>query len=252
MMGRIRALALATIRDGIRSEIFVNLGVFAFFALMSALVLEELALGVRGRVLLDVGLAAVSVVNAMVATFLVIRSMGGEENRQTLLMVLVRPVRRAEVIVGKALGVVLLVCANAFGAAVLLGGALEMVGGDMRPDHLFTAWLGLCCEALLVTAVTILFSTFAGSTVAAVLGLGTYVSGLWAFELRAFVQNGDTGALRFLAEAFYYVVPNLQRLDFHARNPSAAELLGSLTYVLMYGVAVLAAACAVFERRDLK
>ncbi|MEW5853429.1 MAG: ABC transporter permease [Myxococcota bacterium] len=251
MMGRVLALSWTTFQDGLRSQIFANLGVLAAFGVGFALVLDNLTVGVSGRVVMDLGVAVVSLINALVAAFMAVRTMGGEENRHTLMTVLARPVRRSEVVVGKFLGVAGLVTANAAGAMVLLGLA-GLLARHVDVTDLARSLVGLSAEAALVTAVTLMFSTFAGSTVAAVLGLGVYVAGLFAFHLRDFAVKGGEGAQGWLGSVFYYAVPNLQRLDFHALNPTLAEALASLLYAACYVVAALALGSAIFERRDLK
>jgi len=251
MLGRIQALALATLGEAVRSQVFVNLGLFAVLALGGALVLDQLTLGDRGRALVDLGLASLSMVDALLVMFMAVQTLGGEEDRRTLMTILVRPVRRAEVLVGKFAGIVLLLGINIAGAVAVLWLGTLMSGGA-TPAHLLLAGLGLWLEAMVITAVTLVFCTFAGTTVAAMLGLGTYVSGLLAGELRTFAGREDAGTLGPLVSGFYYAVPNLQRLDFHAQNPTGADITWSVLYAVLYAGAALSLACAIFERRDLR
>lgn len=251
MIRQLAALTLATVRDGIRSQIFVNLGVLAVFAVGGALVMEQVALGVHGRVLMDLGVAGTSFVNALLACFMVVRTMGGEEDRHTLLTILARPVGRTTVLLGKYLGVVMLVCMNATGAMALVGLTSTTVA-TLDAMDLVRSTVGLWMEGALVIAVTLMFSTFAGSTVAVVLGLGTYVCGLFAGELRIFADRNAGTAMETLVRGFYHAVPNLQQLDFHALNPSPAQAALSLLQALLYAAMVLCIGTIVSAKRDIR
>jgi ABC-type transport system involved in multi-copper enzyme maturation permease subunit len=236
MFRQLRALTFTTIQDGVRSQVFVNLAVFAVFAVAGSLVMEGVTVGEYGRVLVDLGVAGTSLVNALLATFMVVRS---------------RPVGRPTVILGKFMGVWALVGINALGAMVLVW----LVGYGNRGvlvADLARSALGLWLEGGLVVAVTLAFSTFTGSTVAAVLGLGTWVCGLFAGELRDFAARNAEGGLGTLVAAFYYAVPNLQRVDFHATDPSLPAAALAAGYALLYVATALGLAAAVFERRDVR
>ena len=250
-MKRVWAILLATLKEGTRSQVFFNLLVFGIFAVLAAQALEQLSLGERGRALWDSGLALLSATNALLGVALTVRTMGGEEDRHSLLTVLVRPVRRAEVLLGKYLGVCSIVAINTAGAGLLLYLSARLANADAaRPILLPLA--GLVLEASLVTVVTLLFTTFAGTTVAAVMGMCVWLVGLGAGELRDFAHKDGLGALQPLMEAVYFMVPNLQRLDFNATPPSAETAAINLAYGVMYAAMVWSLAALVFERRDLK
>jgi hypothetical protein len=60
-----------------------------------------------------------------------------------------------------------------------------------------------------------------------------------------------------LGKAVYYLVPNLDRLDFkpqatYGEAVSAAELLGASLYTLSYVAVLTILAGIIFQRRDFK
>lgn len=250
-MRRVRALAWATFREGVRSQVFVNLALFAVAAVGAALVLDQLSLGQPGRALLDAGVALVSVANALLCVMMVARTMGSTEDRHTVLTILVRPVRRVEVLVGKYLGVAALLAVNAGAAWLMMAGAMAMVTSGPAPSMVLPL-VGLVLEAWMVLAVTLLLSTFTGATVAAMGGLAIWLVGLAAGELLALATRQGLGSLSWLVRGAYHVIPNLQRLDFNATPPDANALVLELVYVLAYVIAALCAAGVIFERRDLQ
>ena len=58
MMGNVRALALSTFRETVRDRIFYLVAVFGFVMLASTAVLSPLTVGAQGKIMSDVGLAA--------------------------------------------------------------------------------------------------------------------------------------------------------------------------------------------------
>jgi ABC-type transport system involved in multi-copper enzyme maturation permease subunit len=249
-MNRVWALLLATVREGVRSQVFFNLALFAFFAVGGALVLEQLSLGEPSRALWDAGLALLSFVNTLLCVMMTVRTLGADEDRQALLTVMVRPIRRSEVLLGKYLGLCTLAALNTAGAGALIYLAALATSGATRP--LFLPLLGLVVEASLVTVVTLFFATLAGSTVAALMGLCTWLVGLGAAELRDFAGQEHLGTLQPFMKVVYLLVPNLQRLDFNAHPVPVEEALLTIVYAVAYAAMVGAAAALVFERRDLR
>lgn len=250
MMRRLWALAAATYLEAVRTQIFVNLGVLAGFSLMAALVMDQLTIGTTGRVILDVGLALASLVGALLCTTLAVRTMGGEDDRRVLLTMLVRPVPRWEVLVGKYLGVVALAATNALGCTALAGTELWAVGGTAY-EGLAAMMASLVLEAVVITAVTFLFSVLAGSTVAVVMGLGVYVAGLFSHAL---LDNAAREGLQLgvVARVLYHAIPNLAHADLLNHPPSSQPVGMVVLYLVLYSASALALAAAVFERRDLR
>lgn len=248
-MRRLWALARTTFQEGVRSQVFVNLGLFAVVAVGAALVVDQLSLGEPGRALLDVAVALVSVANALLAVMMVARTMGSSEERHTLTTILVRPVGRVEVLLGKYLGLTALLSLNAVLAWGVLGASMLLVAGSQAPAMALPL-LGLVLEAALVLAVTFLLITFTGTTVAAMGGLALWAVGLAAGELLDLAARESMGPLGGVVRAAYHVLPNLQRLDFNAHPPDAAGLALELFYVGAYVAAALCLAGLIFERRD--
>ncbi len=69
MNRRITALALSTFRETVRDRIFYLVAVFGFVMLASTAVLSPLNVGAQGKIMADVGLAAMVVFGLLVAVF---------------------------------------------------------------------------------------------------------------------------------------------------------------------------------------
>lgn len=121
-MGRIWAIALNTFREAVRDRVLYGVVGFGAAVQLFALALAELALDQQARVVRDVGLASVSLFSVIVAVFLGSSLLYKEIERKTLYVILPKPIRRDELLLGKYGGIVVT-------AAVFVGltGALQLL-----------------------------------------------------------------------------------------------------------------------------
>ena len=105
-MFRILAVATNTFREAVRDRVLYGvLGMALLFELF-ALALGEMALDQGTRVVLDIGLAALSLFSVLVAVFLGSSLLYKEIDRKTLYVILPKPLRRHEFLLGKFFGIV--------------------------------------------------------------------------------------------------------------------------------------------------
>jgi ABC-type transport system involved in multi-copper enzyme maturation permease subunit len=106
-MSRILAIAVNTFREAVRDRVLYAVLAFAVAVLLFSLALGELSLHQEQRVVLDIGLASISLFSVVIAVFLGSSLLYKELERKTLYVILPRPIRRWEFLVGKYAGVVL-------------------------------------------------------------------------------------------------------------------------------------------------
>ena len=107
MMGRVYAIAINTFREAVRDRVLHGVLAFATAVLFFTLALAELSLDEERRIVLDVGLASISLFSVLVAIFLGSSLLYQEIQRKTLYVILPRPIRRWEFLLGKYLGIAL-------------------------------------------------------------------------------------------------------------------------------------------------
>jgi ABC-type transport system involved in multi-copper enzyme maturation permease subunit len=106
-MDRILAIALNTFREAVRDRVLYGVLGFATAVLLFTLALAELSLDQQRRVVLDVGLASISMFSVVIAVFLGSSLLYKEIQRKTLYVILPKPLRRWEFVVGKFVGIAL-------------------------------------------------------------------------------------------------------------------------------------------------
>jgi sodium transport system permease protein len=161
MLSQALIVARKEIRDHLRDT--RSLVSSAFYALMGPLVVGMVSIAARGGKSSAVLLSMMSLF-ALVATFVggmnvAIDAIAGERERRSLLPLLMNPLRRRDVIVGKWMAI------SAFGlaglAVTLLGFCLTLV---LSPKLLIAAGIALVPLVLFAAALELLISTWCRTT----------------------------------------------------------------------------------------
>lgn len=106
-MTRVVAVAVNTFREAVRDRVLHGMIGVATFILFFTLVLAEVSLDQKLRIVLDVGLASISFFSVVVSVFLGSSLLYKEIERKTLYIILPKPIRRWEFLLGKYFGIVL-------------------------------------------------------------------------------------------------------------------------------------------------
>jgi Cu-processing system permease protein len=120
-VARVYAISINTFREAVRDRVLYGVLGFACAVLVFTLALAELSVHEQARVVADVGLASISLFAVIVAMFLGSSLVYKEIERKTLYVILPKPVRREEFLLGKYFGIFL--TAAVF---VALMGALQL------------------------------------------------------------------------------------------------------------------------------
>ncbi|HEX4353147.1 MAG TPA: ABC transporter permease subunit, partial [Polyangiales bacterium] len=108
-MLRVLAVAVNTFREAVRDRVLNGMLGVALFVLVFSLALAEVSLDQQRRIVLDIGLASISLFSVVMAVFLGSSLLYKEIERKTLYVILPKPIRRHEFLLGKYLGIVITV-----------------------------------------------------------------------------------------------------------------------------------------------
>jgi len=258
MIARLSAITFNTFREAVRDRVLYNLIIFALLLVAIAPLLGQISIGVERLILVNVGLSAISLFGIIIAIFIGIGLVSKEIERRTLYTILSRPVRRWEFIAGKYLGLVMTLVVN---AALMTTGfylALLIVSRRLNTDDasLLVAIYFIILEFLIVTAITLLFSSFSSPIFAAIFAFAFFVIGTFAEDLRNFAALAH-GFMKWLTTGAAYLVPNFAGLNVisqvaHSQSISGKLILLDTIYALLYSLAAAGGAILIFERRNLK
>jgi ABC-type transport system involved in multi-copper enzyme maturation permease subunit len=249
-------LARNTFRESVRDRVLFAVLSFGALFVAASIVLAPLTLGEQERVIRDLGLAAISFFTLLLIVLLGTAMVYREVERRTIQTILTLPVSRPAFILGKFLGfyATVLVSIATLSAVYLL--VVALFGGGVRVWLLAT--LGLAAlEAMIVTAVAILFSTVASPLLSAVLTFLVFLAGHLAQDVKRLTEVADNPGLNAVASVLSALLPALHLFD--TRNNllagiavPPAQLGACAAYALLYSAAVLAVTILAFSRRDFE
>jgi ABC-type transport system involved in multi-copper enzyme maturation permease subunit len=253
--------------------IFATVKVFAApapFGVVSGSVIDpDQVASVTTVTLLGLGAFSSLFLATVLAVFLTLGAVRGDAERGLLQPLVVRPVGRTELLLGRFVGA-LAVCATyvtILYAAVLF--TVHQAGGQW-PDHVVGPGLALIAAITILVAMSLLGSAFLSATANGIAMFMLYGAGLVAGLLASIAAALGAGTLQTIAHDMTIALPfeGLYQAGLHSLGsnqtgvsrvlvnlgPFGASRAGSISFYL-WSVAYLAVvalvATVVFERRDL-
>ncbi len=261
MMGRLWAIGLNTFREAARIRVLYGILMLVIGVNLLAIVLGEMSIHEQARVARDAGLAGISLFGSLTAIFLGVFLLYSEVQRRTIYAIVTKPIARWEFVVGKYLGMVLVlsVLVALFSAAML---ALLTWQGVALSSAIGKAVVLAWCEVLTVAAIAVFFSAFSSPFLSGIFALALFAIGRVTPDLRAAASTADASWIRTVSSATLEIVPDLHLFAISGRSVDgvAASVHGdyvSWGYVaaaaghgLFWIAALLVLACVIFQRRD--
>jgi Cu-processing system permease protein len=260
MIGRIWAIALNTFREAARIRVLYGILVLVIGANLLAVVLGQMATNEAARVARDVGLAGISLFGSLTAIFLGVFLLYTEVQRRTIHAIVSKPIERWEFVVGKYLGMALVLSVLVALFALAMGVMLELQGVGISSAVLkaiVLAW----GEVLTVAAIAIFFSSFSTPFMSGIFALAMWVIGRLTPDVEAASRNAAPW-IRTLTRITLEIVPDLHlfsvsgtsvagdHVSVHAEFVSWGYVGMSSLHGLGWIVGLLAIAALLFQRRD--
>ncbi len=254
-MSAIFSIAATTFRESIRNRTVLGIVVLALAFILSALLLAELSLDQRTRVIKDWGLFCVSIFGVILAILMGTSLVHKEVNRKTLYVILSRPIHRYQYVLGKYFGLAftLLVEVSALSLALMVLLAFERI----TPDALmFKALFLSLIEIQLIAALAVFFASFSSPYLSGFFTLGLFVVGRSLPTLSTLADRTHSAVLHAVLKGLMYILPNLADLNLSTRAVHGLDIPGiDVLNMTVYGVGYLSlllfAASWVFSKRDL-
>lgn len=250
----IKTIALNTFKEAVRDRILYLLLFFAALSIIVSRILALLTVGDRVKIIKDVGLASISLFGALMAILIGTGLVYKEIEKRTIFTLISKPMRRHEFLLGKFFGLVLTLFVMLLLMSVIFL-ALVFFHTYTIEWKLLLAILYIFIELILITAVSILFSSFSTPILSSLFSLCFYLIGHFSWSLETLIKKIPAGLFKVLAEIVYTVLPDLENFNYktevvHGLRIPAQALLYSAAYGIVYTVFIMALAVLVFRRRD--
>jgi ABC-type transport system involved in multi-copper enzyme maturation permease subunit len=257
VLSRIVVIARNVFLEVIRDRILYLIALFALLMVAASFLLPEVSAGAQDKITLDLGLAGIHLLSVIVAVFVGTGLVNKEIEKRTVLVLIAKPVSRAEFLIGKHLGLsaVLAVLIAALAAIFLAVVAFNGIEFPLQSVLISIAFMFL--EVVLLTAVAIMFGVFTSSLLATLLTFATYLMGHLTQDLVALGELSENPALQRVTNGLFLVLPDLERLNLRNEAiygmqllPDHLTMLSNVLYGLIYTALLLTIAILIFSRRQ--
>jgi Cu-processing system permease protein len=268
-----RRIMLAGLVLGILFLVIYSLGLHFILTQVNSVAQANIPSGAASTIIsvesmngfLMAGLYAVTFLSIAMAALLGADTLAGEINSGTIQTIATKPIRRADIVLGKW-----------FGFAGLLGAYVLLMGGGVvfsmflqtgyTPDNLFPGILLIYMEAVLIMTITLMCSAAfpALATGGIVFGLyGLSFIGGWIEQIGAVIHNPTAVKIGIVTSLIIPSESLWRRAAFEMQTPLAGVLGVSpfgatsvpsilmVAYAGFYLVATLILSIRIFQKRDL-
>ena len=252
---RLLTLAKFTLKGYLQEKILLVVMLFSGLLMLSSYVLSPLAVGAQQKIVIDLGLAAISIFSVALIVLLGAGSFHLEKERGILRALLAKPISRVEFVLGKYAGTVAMVS-----VVVVLMAAVHMLvvtlsGADVTANMMSAVYLTLL-EGGVVTALLTLFASFSSPVLGSFFTISCVVAGHFSSDLLTFAERVGGTMPKIVATGAYFILPNLELLNVRSEAVHNLPLpdgfvLWATFYAVAYIAVVLYAATLVFRAKEV-
>ena len=244
-------IALITFKEGTRNRAFYGISLIALLMMGAAFFIAGMIMQDVGKVAVDMSLSTVSFAGLLLVLFVGIDLMAKDLDKRTIYMVLARPISRQQYIVGKFLGISLLIATTV--CILSLFGAISIFLVKWANPGYFPrfSWgpvlladIFIAVSLILLSSLSFLFASFASTSfITLILTIISYIIGQSMNAVKTLVENPQTAEITVspftvkLVQAAYYLFPNLSLFDI--KTQAAHGIAVPMTYIfwtLCYGI----------------
>lgn len=252
-MRRICTIAGATYREAARSRLFLALLGFSLLCLFAVTPYAHATIGEPLVVIKSVGIAGASLGSVLTVIIAGASFLEKDLRRKTIVLLLARPLRRWELLVGRWCGLTLvgtLIQTVIIGTTIVYCSLFEGGAFDWRLAWSIPGGVG---EVAISAGLTMFFSSIVATPVLnGMAALCLFIAGRSYHSIEVSLQNLNLPIISSLS----LLIPDLEHL--YAGNgiifgelPDTFQLIVCITYAIMFAGAVVGAGAGIFERRDV-
>ncbi|MFC1564295.1 ABC transporter permease [candidate division KSB1 bacterium] len=254
----ILSIALNTFRETVRDKVLYNILLFAVGFAVVSIIVSQWSLGQQDKILKDFGLTIVTVFSLVISIFIGTSLIYKEVEKRTVYSILSKPISRAEFVLGKYFGLAL----TMFISFIMMSAGLLLIiwlfTNGFHPKLLIQ--LGFIFLTMtIIIAIALLLSTFVSPIVSSILTLFVFIGGNFSADIRVLgVDPATEGTvIEWIINLGYYLMPNLQLLNFHTEVVHNMPLdinriIVGLIYTVLYNGVIILLAVWIFNKKNIK
>jgi len=253
-MNNITTIAKNTFKETIRDRILYAILAFAILFIASTVVFGSLSLGEDIKVIKDFGLAGIYIFSIIITIFLGVSLIYKEIEKNTLYLILSKPISKSQLIIGKYFGLLLSVTLTTLLMTAVYLIVVATKGGGFDAGSLLAVLLNLF-EISIFISISILFSTLFTPLLGTIFSIIILYVGHSLDTLLRFADKSESIS-GYLVYPVYYLLPNLEKFNIrnlvvHGDMVSTPEYLLTILYAIIYSIILLSIAKISLEKEEL-
>jgi ABC-type transport system involved in multi-copper enzyme maturation permease subunit len=253
-MRQILAIAKNTFREAIRDRIFHSLFVFSVLILFSSLILGYVTVGERARIVMNVGMASIHLFGVLIAITVGTGLVYKEMAKRTIVTLLSKPLARHQFLLGKYLGLGVVLAVQLVLMTAVFQALFSTVGG-WTSVLIYQAVFLMFVELMVITAVVLLLSTVTSPFTGGILSGLFFLMGHSIGELQKYTITYAAHTANPAWRVAFAIFPDLERFNLkenalYGISVSWGFIGQSVAYGALLSAVFVIGATVVFQRRD--
>ena len=249
------AIAKNTFRETIRDRILLSAFAVILGMILFSLFIASISLEQTTRMIVDFSVSAIYILQIFVAIFIGSMLIYKEVELRTFFLILPKPVRSSEIILGKCLGLTATTLVVTLFSTIALFIILLFKGEYHFFMPILLSVFFSILESILLILISILFSGLTSPILSAVFTITIFLAGHSSNVFRAIFTRSDSVLAQDVARAAYYIFPNLEK--FNIRNeiiygitPDINMILLTIIYAFCYSLLLFLLAQLMFRKKE--
>lgn len=248
-------IANYTLKEILKSRILINVLLLGAALLIVTFVAYSFTYGEPSKVALDFGLGTLSLSSIGISIFIGVGLLANEIDSRTVYMVISRPVPRYAFLLGKIIGLSLVLVLNVFILSLITFLVFVITGGELN-NLIFLSVLFIGIEAILMLLVVSTISLVTSKTLTVVLSICIYILGHAVNQTQLLSSLNLNNTVKILLQCYEFILPafyklNLKDFVIYQSDIEFSYIFNSLLYAFLYGAMLVCLSIFIFNRKNL-
>ncbi len=255
-MNRIFNVSYYTFLEMVRNKVLYILLFFALFIFVLGIAITQMTIGDELNIISDIGLGTIEIFSTVLSIFLGISLVQKELSLKTLHPLLSRPISRAEYILGKFFGMILMIVVEIAVMCLIFAALLFVYGGIDRFVGYMPAVYTIFLQTSTIIAVAVLCSTLTEPAVAAMLTISFYLTGATSYNLVYAITSRTSETMAKVITTLRYILPDFRHFNIkdnlvYGRGLEDLSIGFASFYALFIVLIVLSLAIILFNSKEI-
>lgn len=255
MVNKAIVIGKNTFQESLRLRSYQIILVFALLLLGSSQLFSFLTPVEQLKMIKDVSLSGIEVFGALLAIFASMTALRSEFETNTISTLLSKPLKRSDFILGKFLGMALVITLSVAIMSVVFIGLILLKQRSFEIS-LFSALFLIWAELLVIIAITLAVAAFASTAFTLIFVLFLFLVGHLTGYGLSMSEQMKNPLLQVITKFFYKILPNFE--NFAIRDQIVvggtvpfSYLLKTFGYGILYGAIALIVCLYFFRYREV-